>query len=90
MVRIEKAYTGYCVHQEEASQALQDLEKNETVKAWLEVRSLCSALTKGMQNTECGANQSVGCPLIAHKTRPTSPEIPVTPPGTTPRHAEFL
>ena len=29
MVRIEKAYTGYCIHQEEASQTLQELEKNE-------------------------------------------------------------
>lgn len=40
MVRIEKAYTGYCVHQEEATQALQELEKNETVKTWLEVPHL--------------------------------------------------
>jgi len=39
-VRIEKAYTGYCVHQEEASQALQELEKNEKVKFWLEVYPL--------------------------------------------------
>lgn len=37
MVRIEKAYIGYCIHQEEASQTLQELEKNETVKLWLEV-----------------------------------------------------
>jgi hypothetical protein len=37
MVRIEKAYTGYCIHQEEASQTLQELEKNEAVKLWLEV-----------------------------------------------------
>jgi hypothetical protein len=40
MVRIEKAYSGYCTHHEEASQLLQDLEKNETVKSWLEVSSL--------------------------------------------------
>ena len=39
-MRIEKAYTGYCVHQEEASQALQELEKNEKVKSWLEVNPL--------------------------------------------------
>ena len=37
MVRIEKAYTGYCIYQEEASQTLQELEKNEAVKLWLEV-----------------------------------------------------
>jgi hypothetical protein len=37
MVRIEKAYSGYCTHHEEASQTLQELEKNETVKLWLEV-----------------------------------------------------
>ena len=37
MVRIEKAYNGYCIHQEEASQTMQELEKNEAVKAWLEV-----------------------------------------------------
>lgn len=36
MVRIEKAFTGYCTHQEEASQTLQDLEKNDVVKVWLE------------------------------------------------------
>jgi len=39
MVRIEKAYTGYCNHQEEASQTLQELEKKEAVKVWLEVFS---------------------------------------------------
>jgi hypothetical protein len=38
MVRIEKAYTGYCIHQEEASQTMQELEKNEAVKLWLEVQ----------------------------------------------------
>jgi len=38
MVRIEKAYTGYCTHHEEASQTLQELEKLESVKLWLEVR----------------------------------------------------
>jgi hypothetical protein len=90
MVRIEKAYTGYCVHQEEASQALQDLEKNETVKVWLEVWCPTSPLTRGMQNAECGTNESMGCPLLAHQTRSTSPEIPATPPGITPRHAEFI
>jgi hypothetical protein len=40
MVRIEKAYTGYCNHQEEASQTLQELEKKEAVKVWLEVLSI--------------------------------------------------
>lgn len=38
MVRIEKAYTGYCTHHEEASQMLQELEKAEAVKLWLEVQ----------------------------------------------------
>jgi hypothetical protein len=37
MVRLEKAYTGYCIHQEEASQALQEIEKSEAVRLWLEV-----------------------------------------------------
>jgi hypothetical protein len=37
MVRIEKAYTGYCTHHEEASHTLQELEKAEVVKLWFEV-----------------------------------------------------
>lgn len=40
MVRIEKAYTGYCTHHEEASQTLQELEKLESVKVWLEVKDI--------------------------------------------------
>lgn len=46
MVRIEKAYNGYCTHHEEASQLLQDLEKNDAVKSWLEVPHLTSYLTQ--------------------------------------------
>jgi len=53
MVRIEKAYTGYCVHQEEASQALQELEKNEKIKNWLEVNPL-DFITDG-RNVNVGA-----------------------------------
>jgi hypothetical protein len=39
MMRIEKAYTGYCNHQEEASQTIQELEKKQAFKVWLEVAS---------------------------------------------------
>lgn len=49
MVRIEKAYTGYCIHQEEASQTMQELEKSEVVKLWLEVQ----------QNREVTENRNV-------------------------------
>jgi hypothetical protein len=48
MVRIEKAYTGYCIHQEEASQTLRDLEKIEAFKLWLEVLIVGSELIIGL------------------------------------------
>jgi dynamin-binding protein len=54
MVRIEKAYMGYCTHQEEASQMIMELEKNELVKAWLEVRSHLTMLTQ-CRNANDGA-----------------------------------
>ena len=52
MVRIEKAYTGYCTHQEEAAQTLQELEKDEAVKLWLEVSQTIYTSNESDANNE--------------------------------------
>ena len=78
MVRIEKAYTGYCIHQEEASQTMQELEKNEAVKLWLEVFLTVTKLKPGMQKTESGPHKGLGYPFASHKARAAGAKISAT------------
>ena len=58
---------------------MQELEKNEVVKLWLEVFLTVTKLKSGMQKTESGPYKSLGYPFASHKTRAAGAEVSTTP-----------